>query len=216
MTLHALPQRRMYWSVKNGLYAAPAFGSRFGMSRKKFEKIMVALSFGSGQSEDKWRDVRPLVNLLTTKWTSVIQPGNKLTIDESMFAWYGKGDYQGGMPAIMKIKRKPKGVGCEIKNIADSTTNIMLNFEINEGKDEMAKKPYQTELGAGTATTLRLCEPWFHSGRIILGDSWFASVKVAEQLHNRGLYFMGRFLDIISEMFYYDFDKVCSICSQVL
>ena len=95
------------------------------------------------------------------------------------------------MPAVMKIMRKPKGVGCEVKTIADVASGIMINLEINEGKEAMKEKRWQRELGAGTATTLRLSEPWHGSGRIVCGDSWFASVKTAVQMHQIGLFFTG-------------------------
>lgn len=46
-----------------------------------------------------------------------ICPGSKITVDESMFAWSGRGAYfKNRMPAVVKIERKPKGVGCEVKN----------------------------------------------------------------------------------------------------
>lgn len=64
-------------------------------------------------------------------------------------------------------------------------------MEINEGRVAMQKKRWQQELGAGTATTLRLTETWHGSGRIVVGDSWFGSVKTAVELMNRGLFFMG-------------------------
>lgn len=81
--------------------------------------------------------------------------------DESMFAWYGRGNYdaENGMPAVMKIKRKPKGIGCEAKTLADADSNIMIRIKLNEGKDLMSRKKWQAELGAGTATILRLTEP---------------------------------------------------------
>ena len=39
---------------------------------------------------------------------------------------------------------------------------------------------YFGEYGHTTATSLRLCENWFGSDRVVYGDSWFASVKLAE------------------------------------
>lgn len=190
MTIQTISTNRDYWSVKDGLFPAPAFGKRFGMSRNRFEEIKGAITFCSEQNQqsttDKWSLVRPFVDMLNERWKNVIRPGYKITVDESMFVWYGR-----NMPAVMKIRRKPKGIGCEVKNAADSVTNIMLRLEINEGKDEMSKKMWQKDFGAGTATTLRLLEPWFGSGRIVLGDSWFASVKTAVQLYERGLFFMG-------------------------
>ena len=108
-----------------------------------------------------------------------------------MFAWYGRGGERGGMPAVIKIKRKPRGVGCEVKAVSDATSNIMLHIELNEGKSAMASKRWQKEFGAGTATTLRLTSPWHGSGRIVYGDSWFGSVKTAIKLLHFGLFFIG-------------------------
>ena len=68
-----------------------------------------------------------------------------------MFSQYGQ-DWKSpnGMPAVMKIKRKSKGVGCEIKNLANSASRIIFRTEVNEGKDTMATKVHQKELGTGT------------------------------------------------------------------
>ena len=51
-----------------------------------------------------------------------------------MFAWYGKGDRPRGLPRVIKIKRKPKEVGCEAKTFADILPGIMIGMEVNEGK----------------------------------------------------------------------------------
>ena len=108
-----------------------------------------------------------------------------------MFAWYGKGDRPGGLPRVIKIKRKPKGVGCEAKTIADALSGIMIGIELNEGKQRNARKRWHSIHGATTSTTLRLTQPWHGSGRIVVGDSWFSSVKTAVQLRKRGLHFIG-------------------------
>ncbi len=48
-------------------------------------------------------------------------------------------------------------------------------------------------LGGTTATPLRLVEAagLQGTGRVVIGDSWFASIKVAVELHKLGLYFIG-------------------------
>ena len=192
MTLGVLRQRQDYWSTEGDLFPAPAFGRRFGMGLHRFEEILMALSFvEQGHNDDKWHPARALVELCASKWNDILTPGYKMTVDESMFAWYGRGSALGGMPAVMKIKRKPKGVGCEVKTLADVASGVMINLEINEGKEAMKETRWQRELGAGTATTLRLSEPWHGSGRIDCGDSWFASVKTAIELRRRGLFFTG-------------------------
>jgi hypothetical protein len=47
------------------------------------------------------------------------------------------------------------------------------------------------EQPAGTASMLRLCKPWFGSGRTALGDSAFASVNTAIACDEKGLFFGG-------------------------
>lgn len=195
MSLNVLGVRRDYWSQNDGLYPAPSFGDRFGMGLHRFEEILMSMAFAmpdQRENGDRWYQVRPLLEMTVSQWREVFSPGFKLTVDESMFAWYGKGNNDpDGMPAVIKIKRKPKGVGCEVKTICDSVSKIMIGMEINEGKDIMSGKKWQRDLGAGTATTLRLTEPWHGTGRIVVGDSWFGSVKTAVELRKRGLYFLG-------------------------
>ena len=68
-----------------------------------------------------------------------INAGEFLTIDECMSFWIGLQQAHAlfAMPHITKIIRKPRGVGCELKSLADSLTKIILKLEIMEGKDVM-------------------------------------------------------------------------------
>jgi hypothetical protein len=132
---------------------------------------------------------------------SMLEPGHVLTVDESFSKWIGlslkvKGPDEAepvivGLPHQQKEKRKPEGVGVELKNVCDAETGIMLGLEINEGKAAMAAKPHYATLGAGTSCVLRLVEHWQSSGRVVTADAWFASVKTAKELHARGLFFIG-------------------------
>lgn len=49
----------------------------------------------------------------------------------------------------------------------------MIGLELNEGKNDTSNKRWQRQLGAGTAITLRLTEPWHGTGRIVVDDSLF-------------------------------------------
>ena len=52
--------------------------------------------------------------------------------------------------------------------------------------------PYASEFGEGTAVVFRLAEPYKGTGRTIVADSAFSSVKTLVQLESMfGLYFMG-------------------------
>jgi hypothetical protein len=119
--------------------------------------------------------------------------GNFLVVDEIMSSWKGMEDGYavGGCPHVTKIIRKPEGVGAECKAVACGESGLLMKLDPMEGKMKMDSKPYQREFGAGTATVLRLTEKYSGSGRIVIADSAFSSVKTLVCLHNIGLYFMG-------------------------
>ena len=58
---------------------------------------------------------------------------------------------------------------------------IVLHIELQMGKDKdkKKKKEWVIEYGITTACTLRLAKHWAGKGKIIVGDSWFGSVKSA-------------------------------------
>ena len=115
-------------------------------------------------------------------------PGWQLCIDESVSSWRGKdGDFcSDGMPHVTRIDRKPKGVGCEIKNCADADTKVMLQLEIQEGAEIMCTREYVADYKlAGTAQVLRLTKPWHGSGTA------FASITTALACRKHGLHFTG-------------------------
>jgi hypothetical protein len=67
------------------------------------------------------------------------KPGPVIVVDESMGRWRGLsgkvGDVRfGGTPHVTKIKRKPRGVGVEFKNVCCGEKLIMLQLEIQESK----------------------------------------------------------------------------------
>eukprot|EP00750_Incisomonas_marina_P032334 INCI9141.2.p1 GENE.INCI9141.2~~INCI9141.2.p1 ORF type:complete len:417 (-),score=52.14 INCI9141.2:214-1464(-) len=95
-------------------------------------------------------------------------------------------------PQVVNIIRKPKGVGMEIKNLCDVDSGIMLVLEIMAPKEEMQNREYAAALGAGTSLLLRLSKSLRNTGRVIVADSAFASVKSAVELKKKhGLYFLG-------------------------
>ena len=82
------------------------------MGLHRFEEILMALSFVKPENnDDKWYPVQAFLEMCTTKWNVVFTPGYKITVDESMFAWYRRGSILGGMLAVMKIKKSPKVLG---------------------------------------------------------------------------------------------------------
>eukprot|EP00731_Ephydatia_muelleri_P006678 Em0003g926a len=122
----------------------------------------------------------------------VVEPGTECIIDESMGMW--KPIFENtpeGIPSLRKIARKTQGIGIEYKNLADAETGIILHLEIQEAADIMAKKAYCDRYPKSVALVLRLTEMLHGSGRVIHGDSAFASVACCTALLEHGLYFSG-------------------------
>ena len=108
-----------------------------------------------------------------------------------MFAWRGKVGKKDRKkcPHRMFVRRKPEPLGVEMKNIGCALSGLILFMEIVKGKAEVVKpKYYSKERGASAATTMRLTENWFGTGRVVAGDSWFGSVKGLVAMLENGLH----------------------------
>jgi hypothetical protein len=199
MAVNGVGPYRVYWQESQD-YPGECFlpNPRWGrfMGRNRFEDLLRYLRLDTFTAddlkEDKWKPIRSFVDHFNAAREQFVYPGWMICVDESMSSWRGRdGRIMNGLPHVTKIKRKPKGVGLEIKDACDVMSGIMLRLELCEGKDAMRRKPFQRELGAGTAALLRLTRPWWGSGRIVCADSAFASVKSAVELRKQGLYFLG-------------------------
>ncbi|OQR85202.1 hypothetical protein ACHHYP_20598 [Achlya hypogyna] len=171
------------------------FGERMKMPLSRFLVIQSNMSFMEGQpnEEDPWAPIRPLIEGFNATRAEHILPGTFLTVDECMSAWKGSNrkHRHDGMPHVTKIQRKPEGVGAEFKSIACSQTGILLKLDIVEGTARQSSKQFHQQYGSGTSSVLRLSQEYFGSGRTVVADSAFASVKTLLALKKSGLFFMG-------------------------
>ena len=169
-----------YWG-SNSCGAFPAIDMTKFMHRSRFFAINRVLQLSDASNDED--QVLMFIEKLNATFQSALRPGHNLTVDESMIA-----SWHHNLLGRKKIKRKPRPVGVEIKNLCDSKTMINLVLEKNESKVNMAEKEYHREFGATTACTLRLTRPYHGTGRTVYGDSWFGSVKTCQQLKNHGLF----------------------------
>ena len=190
-------RRRNLFSECDGLFPAPRFGARFGLSQHRTDMLLRSLRFcplTDVDKNDKWSPVRRLIDGFNLRRVELFYPSWQICVDESMSAWRGKdGNFcSDGLPHVSKIERKPKGVGTELKDAADTETKVIIQLEIQEGKEEMEKKEYMDVYKkAGTAQVLRLTKPWHGTGRAVYADSAFASVTTAIACRQKGLHFTG-------------------------
>jgi len=199
MTRFEFSNRRSLWSKKSDFKYVPA--PRFGkmMSRNRFEEIYGCIQFGPclndsdvSSSQLRWSRVTPFVNAINAHRRQNVTPSESICVDESMSRWYGLGgDWSEiGLPHYVAMDRKPEN-GCELKTASCGSSGIMLSIEIVQSAMDSQNLTYESELPHGTAVLLRLVEPWFQTGRIVCADSYFASVRTAEELLKCKMKFIG-------------------------
>ncbi|KAJ8566255.1 hypothetical protein ON010_g6869 [Phytophthora cinnamomi] len=128
------------------------------------------------------KPIRPVARGL--KPADVVSPGEIFCVDECMSSWQGnEGKYcHDGMPHKTKFPRKPEGAGAELKSVADGDSGVLLGVDLVEGVERQNQKAYHALFGEGTAVILRLTEVYKGTGRTVVADSVFASVKTLVQL----------------------------------
>jgi hypothetical protein len=131
-------------------------------------------------SSDPWAMFRLVDNDFNANRANNINPSMVQVLDELMSAYRPRKDKLGGSPNISFIMRKPKPLGTEIKACADGSTCCLTFLELQAGKEPMRLKELAGELGACTVCSIRVAQGVVKGKprHTILGDSWFASVKV--------------------------------------
>ena len=114
----------------------------------------------------------------------VFQPSHMCVVGESTVKW-------GNLcqPGVAYMPRKPARIGAEYKTIACSQTGILFRLDLVEGHRKPAHVQLEYEShGEVPGVLLRLTKPLQRSGRIVVGDAWFASVTGARLLRENGIY----------------------------
>lgn len=185
------PARRNHWNIGvNGVHGSIFPNANFGrfMARSRFELILKHLTLGdNGDEQDKLRYFRGWIDAVRGKFRTAIRPGRELVLDETMI----ENQNHDNADCLTYIPRKPCPHGHQFWTVVDSESCILVNYELNEGKNITRQRPFFAEFGACTATTLRLMEPYFETWRVVYIDSWFQSVKTAIQLFLRGILSIG-------------------------
>ena len=124
------------------------FGTRFGMSRNRYDAILSCLQFGKFSDlellHNPWLPEQCFIDAFNTNRTKVVSPGTFILLDEIMSSWLGlEADYSlNDIPHKTKIKQKPKGVGVELKALIDYKSSIMMRLELCEGALRQCSKLY--------------------------------------------------------------------------
>ncbi len=139
-----------------------------------------------GDGRDPFDPIRMFADAWNNTMEGVLLPGPTIIVDESMGLWKGR-----GTPGLMVVARKPTPVGRESHTTADADTSCIIFVEPYEGKERMNDKEYVKEWGKAPATAMRCVKPWMGTGRLVIADAGFASLKLATGLVEHGTFLIG-------------------------
>jgi len=165
------------------------------MSRVRFHSIWKALQqqlasevMAGHPAADPHRHVAPLLQAFNERMFQAVVAGENLCLDESMLAWFGKRWLLDGW---VTHDAKPIKFGFEFKVVACPRTHLFLHMELCSSKRNtyVENRPFYSSLrGRRIAQILRMCQPWFASGRTMTMDSGFGSPLAAALLKQHGLF----------------------------
>ena len=155
---------------------------RFQQFRTFYPKIWE--DDGLRKAMDPWWKFEGAIRQFNEIRKKIILPSEVIAVDESMSAWRPQSTAKGGLPNLSFIMRKPEDLGIEFKSAVCPILGIMTFLEIQRGKDDMKKSEYFSEIGATASCGLRAAKACSHKTgegpeELVLGDSWFGSVKAA-------------------------------------
>ena len=193
MTRIEFGSRRSLWSSQLSSKYLPKL--QFGniISRTRLEELRQNATFTfSADSSDRWGMIRGFFVAIHDHRASHVIPSQNICVDESLSRWYGLGGdwIDTGLPHYVDMDQKTEN-RCELKTAACGKRGIVIRIGNVVSAEDTSMRDFENAHLHGTAMTLRLLQPWFHTNCVVCANSYFASVHRAESLYEKGLRFTG-------------------------
>ena len=180
MGLVQMPEIDYYWS-KSKLFGFEVIQNT--MSRDRFELLLKFFHFSNNQEahadQDRLFKLRPLLDLLRTRFKSIYVPGSVISIDETMVPWKGRLLFKQYIPG------KAHKYRVKIYKLA-ATNGYTWNFMIYSGKQDPT-----AGLGHAQTVVLDLADGLLECHRTVVVDNFFTSISLAESLLRNDTYLIG-------------------------
>ncbi len=174
-----------------------------GMSRNRYDILYTTISFSQQpevrpenmrHEQWRWMLVDDFVDAFNRHREEFFTPSDRICVDESFSRWYGLGGFwiNKGLPQYVSMDRKPEA-GCELQDACCARSGVMLCLKLVKSAQEEASGEQEEEdgLNHGTKVLKSLVQPWAFSGRVVVGDSYFASLNAADEMARLGFGFIG-------------------------
>lgn len=152
------------------------------MTRQEFTLIHKFFHIVDNQrlnQDDRLAKIRPLLDLLITKYQRYYVLSRNLTIDERMVKYTGRLSFR------QHIRNKPIRQGIKIFVLADTLNGYVYNWEVYCGARE------GREVGLAENVVMRLVGGLHNLGHVVCFDSYYTSVPLAKYLASRGFGCLG-------------------------
>ena len=184
MGINRLPSLDDYWSKDPLLHYSPISDR---IPRWRFREISRYLHFVNNDNlaprgdpmHDRLGKVRPFIDHLSSKFSSLYDPSQDVAVDEAMIKFQGRSALKQYMP-MKPIKR-----GIKVWVLGDSTNGYFSRFQVYTGRQE------NREVGLGAHVVKTLTSDLKNKYHHVYFDNFFTSVQLLEQLEEEGIYSCG-------------------------
>ena len=185
MGLVQLPSINDYWK-RDPIFHYQPIASK--ISRNRFFDIHRFLHFTDNSSllthghpnYDRLGKVRPILNYLNNKFSSLFTPGRDQSIDEAMIPFKGHSSMKQYMP------KKPIKRGFKVWMRAESKSGYVSEFDVYTGK-----KGDRVERGLGASVVMNLTKKIINKNHHVYFDNFFTSINLLLDLQRLGIYSNG-------------------------
>ena len=180
------PSNRMFWEEKPDVRCDFV---KDAMRRNRFLEILRYLHFCDNDDldlSDKITKIRPLFDMLNSRYRKFAQMTKSLNIDESMVEYFGK--FGHALKQRMKLKPIRSGYKLWCLNLDNG---YLYTFEVYQGAGSQSQ--YQAEYGHGPGVVLGLMDHLPEGNWELYLDNFFTSIKLFKHLADRGIGVTGTF-----------------------
>nr|CAH7750023.1 unnamed protein product [Callosobruchus chinensis] len=156
------------------------------MTRDRFLLLLQHIHFNDNEnleaSQDRLFRIRPILDLLNSRFQSVLTPGKEVVIDESMIPWRGRL----GIRQYIKNKRHKYGVKLyKLCTVEGYTLNIRIYCGKETTQNADPNDPHTDKV------VMDLMQNVVGSGRSLYADNFYSSVALVKKLQQQKTLYCG-------------------------